>query len=84
VRSTNGRQSTNAVWDALNRRRRPDQAACPICDVDNEPMTPQDAQSVIDDGRTMGATFEIRECTEVPDRVHVVFPPNDTEPRETP
>jgi hypothetical protein len=47
-------------------------------------MTPQDAQSVIDDGRTMGATFEIRECTEVPDRVHVVFPPNDTEPRETP
>jgi hypothetical protein len=82
VRAANGRQPTNAVWDALNRRRRPDPAACPFCDVDNESMTLQDALAIIDNGRTVGATFEIRACAQVPARVHVVFPPDDeTEPR---
>jgi hypothetical protein len=46
-------------------------------------MTLQDAlAAVVADGKTDAAGFEIRECTQVPDRVHVVFPPDDeTGPR---
>ena len=45
-------------------------------------MVLPDAQAVIYDGRTVGVTFEIWECTQVPDRVHAVFPPDDeTEPQ---
>jgi len=81
VKATNGRQPTNAVWDTLNRRRR-DPVGCSFCAVGDEPMALQDAQAVVDEGRAVGAELQIRECPQVPDRVHVVPPPDDeTEPQ---
>lgn len=77
VTATNGRQPTNALWDALDRRRRLDLANCSFCHAGDDPMALPDARAVIDDGRTVGVTFEIWECTQVPNRVHVVFPPDD-------
>jgi hypothetical protein len=63
-------------------RRTPGMTACPICYVRHDaPITPAEAEAVIEISAKMGDPLEAWKCQRVPGRVHLVVPPEShTEP----